>query len=390
MKGHIRKRGERSWAIIIDLDRGTDGKRKQKWHTVQGTKKEAERKLTELLHSLDTGMYVPPSKLTVGDFLGKWLQASAKSTVSGKTFERYSEIVNRRWIPAVGSIPLLKLTPLRIQACYSEWLSDGRLDGKKGGLSAQTVLHHHRVLREALNQAVRWQLMPRNPADAVDPPKPQRKEMKALDATQMAWLLAVARGTRFYVPVLLSMTTGMRRGEFLALRWSDVDLVSATVTVNRSIEQTNDGVKFKSTKGKRGRLVILPSIVVEVLNDHKVTQEAQKRLLGCGYTDLGLICAKEDGNIWKPDTMTSDFGDLTDRAGLTGVRLHDMRHSHATQLLLQGVNPKIVSERLGHSTVGITLDIYSHILPGMQEQAATKIDSALRTAIQKQQSSKPT
>ncbi len=390
MKGHIRKRGTRSWSLIIDLDRGPDGKRKQKWQTIQGTKKEAERKLTEILHSLSTGMYVEPSKLTVGEFLEKWLKTSAKTTVSGKTFERYSEIVNRRLIPVIGSIPLLKLTPLRIQSCYSEWLIGGRLDGKEGGLSAQTVLHHHRVLREALNQAVRWQLMPRNPADAVDPPKPQRKEMKALDAAQMAWLLEVARGTRFYLPVLLSMTTGMRRGEFLALRWSDVDLLTATVTINRSIEQTNEGIKFKSTKGKRGRLVILPSIVIEALNDHKATQAAQKRLLGDGYADLGLICAKEDGNIWKPDTMTSDFGDLADRAGLTGVRLHDMRHSHATQLLLQGVNPKIVSERLGHSTVGITLDIYSHILPGMQEQAATKIDVALRTAIRKQQSSKPT
>jgi integrase len=228
MKGHIRKRGERSWAIVLDLGRDADGKRVQKWHTVQGTKKEAERRLTELLSSINIGMYVEPSKLTVGDFLGKWLQASAKATVSGKTFERYSEIVNRRWIPAIGSIPLLKLTPLRIQACYSEWLSDGRLDGKKGGLSAQTVLHHHRVLREALNQAVRWQLMPRNPADAVDAPKRERKEMRALNEGETAWLLEAARGTRLYVPILVAVTTGVRRGELLAFRWRDLDLDNRT------------------------------------------------------------------------------------------------------------------------------------------------------------------
>jgi integrase len=251
------------------------------------------------------------------------------------------------------------------------------------------VLHHHRVLREALNLAVKWQLMPRNPADAVEPPKPQRKEMRALDDAQMAWLLEVARGTRFHLPVLLAIAAGMRRGEFLALRWTDADLTKVTVMVNRSIKQTNEGVKFKSTKGERGRLVILPSIMIDALKDHLTMQEQQKARLGDLYIETGLICAREDGAIWRPDTFTSDFSDLADRAGLHGVRLHDMRHSHATQLLLQGVNPKIVNERLGHSTVGITLDSYSHVLPGMQEQAATKVDSALRDAIQKQQAAKP-
>jgi integrase len=383
MTGHVRKRGKRSWAIIVELDHGPDGKRCQKWHSVKGTKKEAESRLTEILHSIETGVYVAPAKLTVEAYLEKWLETT-KATIAGKTFERYREIAKRHLVPALGRLMLPRLTPLHIQAYYSHELSAGRLGPKIGGLSAQTVLHHHRVLREALQQAVRWQLLARNPADAVEPPKPQRREMNAINATQMAWLLSVVTGTRFHVPILLALTTGMRRGEFLGLRWSDINLNTGTAAVRRSVEQTNEGIRFKSPKGKRGRLISLPDITVEALGEYKQAQRAKLTELGISQGDDELVCALEDGSLWAPDTFTAQFARLAKRAGLKGIRLHDMRHSHATHLLQQGVHPKIVSERLGHSTVAITLDTYSHVLPGMQEDAAMKVDSTLREAIRKQ------
>lgn len=254
-------------------------------------------------------------------------------------------------------------------------------DDEPHGLSPQTVLHHHRVLREALGRAVKWQLLIRNPADAVEPPKAARREMRAISEAETAWLLEVAQGTRFYVPVLLAVTTGMRRGEFLALQWGDCDLSAGTVSVQRSIEQTNSGLRYKSPKGRKGRRIVLLQLAVDALREHQRLQVQQKQALGEAYQNGDRVFAREDGSMWPPDSFTADFARLAKKAGLQGVRLHDLRHSHATQLLSSGVHPKVVSERLGHSTVGITLDVYSHVLPGIQEDAARKLDIALRAAI---------
>ena len=196
--------------------------------------------------------------------------------------------------------------------------------------------------------------------------------------------------TRFHIPLLLALTTGMRRGEFLGLRWADIDLPLGTVTVRRSVEQTHEGIGFKSPKGKRGRLISLPALTVDALKEHRQHQNAQRKALGKSYREDDLVCTLEDGSLWAPDAFTSQFARLARRIGLKGIRLHDMRHSHATHLLQQGVHPKIVSERLGHSTVAITLDTYSHVLPGMQEDAAVKVDSTLREAIRQERQKRPT
>lgn len=395
MTGCLKKRSESSWSIVLYLGRDpVTGKKRQKWQTFHGNKKQAQAEMTRLLHELNTGAYVEPVKLTLGAYLERWLVDYAKTNVSPKTYERYSEIVKKHLIPALGAMPIFNLKPLHIQGYYSRALASGRYQKgsastKERGLSAQTVLHHHRVLREALGRAVKWQLLVRNPADAVEPPKPPRKEMRALSEAETAWLLQVAMGTRFYVPVLLAVTTGMRRGELLGLHWKDVDLENGTASVQRSVEQTNAGIRFKSPKGRKGRPITLLPITVEALREHKKFQQQQKRMLVADYNDQDLICAREDGSLWRPDTFTADFARLAMKAGLKGVRLHDLRHSHATQLLMNGVHPKVVSERLGHSTIGITLDIYSHVLPGLQEDAAKKLDVSLRLAIEKQQNRSP-
>ena len=223
MKGHIRKRGERSWAVVLDVGRDAEGKRRQKWHRVSGTKKDAQRELNRLLFELDEGIYIEPAKLSVGDYLERWLDDYAANNVARKTLERYTEIIRDHLKPAIGHVMLPKLQPLHIQSYYSKALSEGRKDGK-GGLSAQTVLHHHRVLRGALKQAMRWQMLARNPADAVEPPRPERQQMKALDEAETVYLLEAAKNSRLYRPIFLAVTTGMRRGEILAVRWSAIDL----------------------------------------------------------------------------------------------------------------------------------------------------------------------
>jgi integrase len=383
MRGHIRKRSRASWAIVIDLGRDPGGKRRQKWHTVHGTKQDAERELANLLNSIHKGDYVEPSKMTVSDYLSNWLAEYAKLNVSPKTYERYMDIISKNILPALGEYHLSKLRPLHIQSFYTDALTQGRKDGR-GGLSAQTVLHFHRVLRKALQQAVKWQLLARNPTEAVEAPRPQRKEMHAVDETGTARLLHAVEGMRLYMPVLLAVMTGMRRGEILALRWQDTDLEKGKIAVRRSLEQTRDGLRFKQPKtGKGMRSIALPGIAVQTLRRHKIAQAQERLRLGPAYEDNDLVCPRLDGGPWAPDSLSTAFAGLIRRSDLPRVRFHDLRHSHATQLLRHGIHPKVVSERLGHSKVGITLDTYSHVLPGMQEEAASKVDAALRVAMEK-------
>jgi integrase len=313
--------------------------------------------------------------------LEKWLERYAKPNVAPKTFERYAEIVNAHLTPALGDIVLGKLQPLHIQEYYSQALESGRRNGQ-GGLAAQTVLHHHRVLREALRQAMRWQMISRNAADAAQPPHPVRPEFRVLDERQTATLLAATRNTTLYIPVLLAVTTGMRRGELLALRWCNIDLSAGTASVQGSLEETKEGLRFKRPKTQKGsRVVVLPSMTIEALRRHKARQAKEKLLLGAAYHDDDLVCAAADGNPIRPSAVSESFARLVRKPGAVRVRFHDLRHTHATHLLRQGVHPKIVSERLGHSTIAITLDVYSHVLPGMQKEAAQLIDASLRTAL---------
>ncbi|MBI3910611.1 MAG: site-specific integrase [Armatimonadetes bacterium] len=382
MKGTIYQRGKDTWLIAVDLGKAANGKRKRLWKTVHGGRREAERELTQLLRERDTHTLAEPNRLTVAEYLGHWLSDYARPNVAPKTWERYEEIVRLHLIPALGGLRLDRLQPLHIQGAYSRWLESGRRDGK-GGLASRTILHHHRILREALQQAVRWQLLARNPADAVDPPRPAPQEMAALDEAGTARLLEAARDTWLYVPILLAIATGMRRGEILGLRWQDVDLEKGALSVRQTLEQTQaNGLAFKQPKTpKSRRAVALPAVIVQELRRHRGAQAERQLLLGPTYHKSDLVCCHDDGSLIRPSVLSKCFGSLLRRSGLAHVRFHDLRHTHATQLLREGVHVKIVSERLGHSTVGITLDTYSHVLPGMQEDAARRMDTVLRAAL---------
>jgi integrase len=274
-----------------------------------------------------------------------------------------------------------------ISAAYSKALVEGRRDGK-GGLSPRTVGHMHRVLRQALQQGARWQLIARNPADAVRPPKVERTKMRALDAAEAAALLEAIRSTRMFVPVMLALTCGLRRGEITALRWRAVDLGNAQVAVMASSEQTATGVREKETKSGRARTVSLTGLAIEELRRHKARQAEELLRLGVRPTDNTHVVAQADGQPLMPQSLTHEFARFISGTKLPRIRFHDLRHSHATHLLANGVHPKIAQERLGHASVGTTIDLYSHVLPGMQADAASRVDAALRAALDKCRTSK--
>jgi len=241
MRGHIRKRGKESWAVVVELGRDPQtGKRKQQWHAVRGVKKDAERQLSELLHFIDKGSYVRPTKISVAHYLQQWVDGYVKTNTSPRTYERYEEIIRTHLIPALGSIPLTALQPQHIQTYYSKALESGRRDGK-GGLSKRTVYHHHRVLYEALKHAVKEGSLLWNVAEAVNPPRPEHKEMRALSPEEANRFLEAARKTPYYVLFYTALYTGLRRSELLALRWQNVDLDLASLSVVETVHQLHGG-----------------------------------------------------------------------------------------------------------------------------------------------------
>lgn len=382
MKGHIRKRGKNSWAIVVDLDRDPEtGRRRQQWQTVKGTKKDAERALRELLHSMEVGTYIKPTKLTVAEYLEQWLQGYVATNTAPRTRERYEEIVRIHLIPALGSIPLSVLQPQHIQKYYADALESGRRDGK-GGLSAQTVHHHHRVLYEGLRHGIKHGILVRNVAEAVDPPRPENKAITMLGPNDVRLIVDAAMATPYYAAFFAAIYTGLRRGELLGLRWGDVDLEFATLSVIQTLQQLHTGeYVFREPKSKRGRrqVALSPALAV-LLREHRAKQEDARKMLGKPLAPTDLVFSHPDGTPLRPDSVTRAFRTIARSLGLDGIRLHDLRHAHATLMLRQGVHPKIVSERLGHSSVAITLDTYSHVLPGLQEAAARRFEEGLQGA----------
>jgi integrase len=381
--GHIRERSPGSFELRYAL--GTDpatGKRRIITATLRGTKKEAERELRRLLRTVDTGEHVDPTRITVRQWLATWLDA-IRAEVAPKSVERYGEIVNNFLVPALGNLPLAKLAPVHIQDAYNSWATGGRHDGKPGGLSPRTRRHIHRILSTSLSRAVEQQLIARNPSDVFRKrlPKVERREMATLTAEQSLRLLAALRHTRVYWPVLMALATGMRRGEILALRWRNIDLDQANVRVVESLEQTKAGLRAKAPKNERARAITLPAFAIDELRRLKREQAEGLLALGVRQGAETLLCARADGEPMQPRSLTHEFTRLIGRIkDIPRVRFHDLRHSHATQLLLAGVHPKVAQERLGHSTISVTLDLYSHVSGTMQEDAAAKIDAAFRGA----------
>ncbi|HEV2460788.1 MAG TPA: tyrosine-type recombinase/integrase, partial [Ktedonobacterales bacterium] len=334
------------------------------------TRAEASAKLNAALHDRDLGLPIVAEKQTVGAYLTSWLAAS-KHQVKPRTHQRYSELLRVHAIPALGRTLLARLSPQQVQALYAT-----KLDA---GLSPTTVHHLHAVLRTAIGYAERQRLVPRNVVALTTPPRIRRTEMRTLTAEQAQAFLAAANGDRLQALYVLAMSSGMRQGELLALRWADVDLDRASLRVRATLQKTSEGFTFAEPKTSRSRRQIaLAPMAVSSLRAHKARQAEDRLRAGAAWRDLDLVFANQNGGpLQKGNLLAKSFAPLLRRAGLPRFRFHDLRHTAASLLLARGVPVKVVSEMLGHASIAITLDTYAHILPDMQAQAAREMEAIL-------------
>jgi integrase len=376
MRGYIKKRYKNSYTIVINF--GIDpvaGKRKQQWISVKGSKKDAEKKLAELLHQLDTGTYMKPGKTKLAEFLEIWLHDYIWPNLAPRTAEGYEQIVRKHLIPGLGSITMTLLKPEQLQMFYSNKLANGRLDGK-GALSIRTVRYIHTTIHAALKQAVKLGLLHRNVADLAELPRNKRAEMHVLNEEDISRILDAAKETEYYTLFYLACFTGMRRSELLALRWSDIDLIYCQISVTRTLHHLRDGrIIYGDPKTEKGRrLISLSPSTMIVLRNYREQRVINYQLLDRILKEDNLVFSQPDGSPLLPDTVTHAWVRLTRSQGYKDIRFHDIRHTHASLLLKQNIHPKIVQERLGHASIGITLNIYSHVVPGLQEAAAKRFD----------------
>ncbi|GAB6099229.1 site-specific integrase [Halanaerocella petrolearia] len=378
---HLRKRGKNKWQICVENGRDpVTGKRNRIYETINGTKKEAEKRMYELAHKQDTGQYIEPSELTVKDFLLQWIEDYCESNLAPSTLESYTLIIKKHLIPTLGNIKISDLEPMHIKRYQTHKLKNGRKDGKEGGLSKRTVQYHHRVLSKALKHAVKWRVLDNNPAEVIQAPSPDRPEIKALTPEQIEKLLEVANDW-VYDLIYIAVYTGMRRGEILALRWQDVNFTEKKLQVKQGVTNpVGKGLIFRKPKTPSSiRPIDVDEDVIKVLKRRKKEQQENQLRLADKYNNqYNLVFCKETGEAIRPQTATRNFNRVAKKAELSKFRLHDLRHTHATLMLQAEVHPKIVQERLGHSTINQTLDTYSHVIPSMQKEAVQKLKNSLK------------
>jgi integrase len=370
----IVKRGKDTWQVRIFLGRDESGKTRFFNETVKGKRRDAESLETKKKRELDLGIFIEHSQLTVDEYLDKWLDISAKSHLKARTFEDYIEYLKRYIRPTIGKKHLSKIKPLDIQAIYTQMLARG--------LSPRTVRYAHAILSSALKQAVKWQMIHTNPALMVDLPQIHRKEMRVLSPEDCSIFLATAREDRWFVIFSLAISTGMRPEEYLGLQWKDLDLNAGTVTIQRALvwKRKGGGWSLEEPKTSKSRRTIpLPSSVVRDLVLHRKHQLEERLKLGLTYSNKDFVFPTEIGTPILTSNLTRrHFKPILRKAGLSEtIRLYDLRHTCATLLLLAQTSPKVVAERLGHSTVVLTLDTYSHVLPSMQKDASEELERIL-------------
>lgn len=391
MRGQIRKRGK-SWAVIVYLGKdAATRKERRKWYTHK-TRREAEAHLARLLDQIHGGGTIPSTKLRVGEYLTEWLRDHAEiKNLSPATRRNYADTFRVHLRPALGHVPLARLSPQDVNRYLGEKL--------RAGLSPTSVQYHFGLLHEALSHAVRKGLIGRNPCDMVDRPRRAEVELRVLDEEETRVFLAEARRVApdLYRLFLAAVLTGMRQGELLGLRWRDMDLTLGTASVQQTFYRLGAQQVWKQPKTATGRrTVALPDVLVEELRALREEQGALRREFGSGYQDHGLVFCQPDGRPLHGRNITKrvlrrvlELRGLRKTLRAQGVAeenlpkplptitFHGLRHSHATHLLRQGVSAKIVAERLGHSTPAFTLARYSHVLPGMQEEAARLVATRL-------------
>ncbi len=357
-----RRKSDGRWVGSLSLP---DGTRKVFYGKKQS---EVIAKIDEALHNLRRGMLATGPNVTVQEYIEQWLEEIHKPTVKLSTHKNYRELLVNYIIPGLGRIKLQALTPQQVQAFYSKKLSDG--------LSPKTINNIHGLLHKALSNAVKWNILPRNVCDAVTPPRILRKEKTVLTIEQAYTLLRQIKNHRMEALFTLAMVTGMRCGELLALRWQDIDLANCSLQVKRTVNYMKGygHVESEPKTVKSRRQIRLPLFVVEVLLRHRTCQEEQRRESADAWIVRDLVFTTGFGYYMALTTLRRAFNSVLKQAGLPHMRFHDLRHSAATILLSRGTHPKVVQEILGHSQIAMTLDVYSHVLPSMQEDVTKRWD----------------
>jgi integrase len=334
--------------------------------------KEVEKKLAEAMGNAAKGLVFDDENQTMAQYMERWIEDSARGDLGHRAYHNYKLQIRRHISPAFGRLKLSKLTAAHIQSLYAAKLRDG--------LKPSSVRYIHAVLHRALEQAVRFNLIPFNPAARVDPPKIRQEEITPLDAEQARRFLQAARGDRFEALHVISLTVGLRMGEALGLKWSDIDFDAKTLRVNRQLQRVRDGggLVFSEPKNASRRTVDLPQRAVEALRSHRKKQMEGQLRAGSGWQDQGLVFASNKGTpLDAQNIVNRHFKPLLKQARLPSIRWHDLRHTYATLLLARGTHPTYVQKSLGHASVQLTLDRYSHWMPSMGRNTAEGIDEAL-------------
>jgi integrase len=344
--------------------------------TVRGSKKTAQMELRRLLESVDRGVHVAPDRTCLAEYLCAWLDDN--NHITPKTLERYRQLAEQQIIPHLGGITLQNLRPAQIQEWHRTILREGGAGGRP--LSARTVGHAHRVLHRALERALRLEIVARNAASTVPPPKVEVAEIAILSPEQITHVLARLTGHPLHAIVAFALGTGMRRGEICALQWGDLDLDAAIVRIERSLEETADGLRLKAPKTRHGRrTVTLPANVVEILRAHRLALTEQRMKLAQGRPAPGdLVFPLPDGSPYPPDKLSRDWLRIVTARKLPRIMFHALRHSHASALIAAGLDVVTISRRLGHGSPAITLGVYAHAFGATDRAAAQVIDAAMR------------
>lgn len=368
MAGSIKKDGN-TWYYVLELGK-INGKRKQKKKRGFKTKKEAQHALIQAEHELlSTGKLTEPSKMLYKEYLINWLD-DKRTQIRESTFYTYNWLIDKYIIPYIGDIELSSIRAIDIQRFLNTLINDSLI-------SRENVQKAHSLINDSLKKAMKWELIKQNPAALVDRPKAFKTELKVWDTHEIKAFLDYSKGNRYYIAFLLAITTGMRQGEILGLRWKDINFENHTLSVNQTLNHKGDKIT-PGAKSKAGiRNISLPFETITALNTHKQLIISEKIQAGLLYTNLDLVVCTNVGTPCIPRNLVRSFYGLIEKAKLPRIRFHDLRHTHATMLLKQGINPKIVAERLGHSNVRVTLDTYSHVLPNMQQETASAINKLL-------------
>ncbi|PUU86920.1 site-specific integrase [Halanaerobium sp.] len=367
---HLRKRGRKKWQIVIELDRDpVTGERKRKYKTYNGTKREAENKMAELIQKYKDGNNADKySEMKMKKLMRKYIN-NHQHNVATRTADRYRRIIKNHLEPAFGEMLIKKVKPMHIESYQTQKLNSGRING--GGLSSSTVRMHHNLLNSIFEYAQRLEIIERNPVSLISLPKKKKSKHKFLSREELNQILDYSEGLWIHDYILVAVSTGMRRGEMIGLEWENVDLKNKKISVVQALKRTSQGIELSEPKTKSSvRSISITDNTVAILRKIKSEQEKNKLNMGDNYNDrFDFVFCEKNGRYCNPNTVTRRFKRVVEAIGLEEIKLHDLRHTMAS-FLIKIANPKVVQERLGHSSISMTMDLYSHLSDDLQQKAA--------------------